>query len=159
MGRERSGNKARIDQHGFSGTKEYALWVNMNQRCYDKKHPAYKDYGGRGITVFSLWKEDFKVFITWALNNRYKEGLELDRVDNNDNYYPNNCRFVTKKENLKNRRIYHNAILITIQDKTKCLYEWYNLAGLPVGSMIYDYNVKGEEFTISRIKSGLGKGK
>lgn len=88
----------------MTGTILYNKWQKMKARCNNIKHPAYKNYGGRGITVCEEWTHDFMLFYTWAIDNGYKEGLALDRRDNNKGYSPDNCRFVTHKENDNNKR-------------------------------------------------------
>ena len=75
----------------------------MKQRCLNRQYHHYKDYGGRGITVCNEWLE-FIPFRDWALNNGYTEGLQINRIENDGNYEPSNCNFVTAKENCQNRR-------------------------------------------------------
>ena len=84
--------------NGYTGTKLYNIWCMMKRRCNNKTHPAYKWYGARGIKVCDEWN-DSTPFREWALSNGYEEGLELDRIDNNGNYEPDNCQWVTHKEN------------------------------------------------------------
>jgi hypothetical protein len=79
----------------------------MVSRCYDVDHISYHNYGGRGITVCSLWLDNPILFVQFALNNGWKGGLHLDRIDVNGNYEPSNCRFVTQKENSRNTRSNH----------------------------------------------------
>ena len=79
-------------------------YIQMKQRCYNKNHPSYKNYGGRGIEVCDEWKNSSTLFFTWAKNNGYKNHLELERKDNNKGYTPNNCMWVEKTINLLNRR-------------------------------------------------------
>lgn len=110
-------------KHGYEGTKVYKLWSHMKERCFSPKHKSYSDYGGRGITVCKEWLEA-KPFIEWALENGYKEGLTLERKDFNANYSPNNCVFVTQKEQANNRR---SNRLITISGETKTLTQWADL--------------------------------
>ncbi|HUX54283.1 MAG TPA: hypothetical protein VMV56_07710 [Williamwhitmania sp.] len=76
----------------------------MIQRCCDIKHKQYRHYGGRGITICSVWRTDYKAFYDWAIK-RWGKDLQIDRIDNDGNYEPNNCRFVTPKENIRNSRI------------------------------------------------------
>ena len=81
------------------------VWKNMKQRCYNPNSPEYKNYGGRGIKMCNEWLKSSKVFIEWALNNGYSIGLDVDRIDNNGNYEPSNCQFLTRSENvLKEKR-------------------------------------------------------
>ena len=89
--------------HAESYTKLYTVWLGMKARCYNLKHNSYKDYGGRGITVCPEWANEYITFRDWALNNGYKEGLQINRINNNGNYEPNNCNFVTPQENCQNR--------------------------------------------------------
>lgn len=94
-------------KHGGKYTKLYSVHHSMKQRCSNINAKAYKDYGGRGITVCDEWLDKDTGFINfrdWALNNGYQEGLEIDRIDNNGNYNSDNCRFVTAQENTQNRR-------------------------------------------------------
>lgn len=90
--------------HMESFTKLYVVWINMKQRCDNINHKSYKDYGDRGITVCPEWAESYIVFRDWALSNNYSEGLQINRIKNEGNYEPNNCNFVTPKENSNNRR-------------------------------------------------------
>lgn len=82
----------------------HVVWARMNERCYDPKAINYRLYGERGISVCEEWRKSFKSFRTWAINNGHELGLQIDRIDNNGNYCPENCRFVTNKENSKNKR-------------------------------------------------------
>ncbi len=79
------------------------VWYGMKSRCRNKEDIAYDCYGGRGICVCDDW-DDFEIFMTWAVENGYNTGLEIDRRDNDGNYEPSNCRWVTHTENSRNRR-------------------------------------------------------
>src|SRR5688572_19450870 len=89
-------------KHGMSRTPTYVSWHAMLQRCLNRNMQAYKWYGALGITVCKRWME-FENFL-FDMGER-PEGFELDRIDVKDNYYPMNCRWVTKKENMRNRGI------------------------------------------------------
>jgi len=91
-------------KHGLHNkSKLYGVWKSMRQRCRDVNLSAYKNYGGRGITVSDEWN-DYSKFYEWSIYNGYKEGLEIDRTNNDGNYNPENCRFVTRTINARNRR-------------------------------------------------------
>lgn len=76
----------------------------MTQRCYYEKHAAYKDYGGRGIQICDEWLDDYKAFRSWALENGYRDGLTIDRIDHDGNYEPGNCRWVSRARQMRNIR-------------------------------------------------------
>lgn len=92
-----------------SATKLYRLWESIKARCYNSKRKDYPNYGGRGITVCKEWF-CFDVFKNWALENGYNPGLEIDRINNDGIYCPDNCRFVTHSENNRNKRIRRDNI-------------------------------------------------
>lgn len=110
-------HKRRIT-HGKSNTRLYRIWKAMIQRCYKKYCTNYKYYGGRGVRVCNEWLNDNTMFFDWAINNGYKEGLTIDRIDVNGNYGPSNCRWITTKQQNRNKRSNKN---ITINGVTKCL--------------------------------------
>ena len=90
--------------HGLGKTKLYKVWHSMVSRCHNIKSQSYNLYGNRGIKVCNEWKNSIISFHNWALENGYKEGLEIDRIDNDGNYEPNNCQWVSSKQNSRNRR-------------------------------------------------------
>lgn len=89
--------------HGRSGTPLYIAWRNLLDRTQNPKHFAYKNYGGRGIRVCNQWQESFSAFLR-DMEASWRKGLELDRIDNEQGYSPENCRWVPRKENLRNKR-------------------------------------------------------
>ena len=105
-----------------------SVWLKMIERCLNPFSKNYKDYGGRGITVCEEWKEDRSAFIQWALDNGYKFFTSLDRIDNNKGYCPDNCRWVDKKTQNRNRR---NNVYIEFRGERMCMGELAERAGLP----------------------------
>ena len=82
----------------MSGTRIYETWQDMKRRCYNKQNARYDSYGGRGITVCDEWLNNFQSFYDWAISNGYSDDLTIDRIDNDGNYEPSNCRWSTAKE-------------------------------------------------------------
>ena len=98
--RSRAANANKI--HGKRGTTIYVAWKNMRSRCYNSKRLDFKNYGGRGITVCTEWKESFEAF--YAAMGDPPEGTSLDRIDNEGNYEPGNCRWATRAQQQSNTR-------------------------------------------------------
>lgn len=107
----------------------YSIWKSMKRRCYSKKHKAYHNYGGRGIFVCDEWigNSGFHNFVEWAIKNGYCDNLTIDRIDVNKEYSPDNCRWITYKEQQNNRR---NNRYITYKGETKTLAEWCEKYGI-----------------------------
>lgn len=141
---------AAITKHGETNTKLHHIWETMRKRCrgLDAHHKKY--YKDRGITVCDAWN-DYVTFRDWALNNGYKEGLEIDRIDNDKGYFPENCRWVTRERNIRNRS---NTVMVTYKGETKSLVDFaeeygvnYKLAwerhkkGMPMEKVLYKGNL------------------
>lgn len=90
-------------KHGLTGHPLYSVWNGMKRRCTNNKDQAYYNYGGRGISVCDEW-HGFLPFYNWAINNGWEKGLTIDRKENDGNYEPDNCRFVTRLVQASNRR-------------------------------------------------------
>ena len=124
--------------HGLPRDRLYIIWKGMRQRCRDPKKDHYDRYGGRGITVCEDW-EDYAVFHRWALANGYRDDLTLDRIDVDGNYCPENCRWITQKEQMQNTRA---TISLEIKGVRHSLAEWAEIAGVDY-SLLYRRYRKG----------------
>lgn len=125
----------------------FNIWETMKNRCENPKREKYKDYGARGIKVCDEWKKA-SAFVEWALSNGYRKGLQLDRIDNNSDYSPQNCRWVTPKENSRNRR---NTKLLTINGETKCVAEWCEAIGISPYTVYWWIREKGVKYAEQRL--------
>jgi len=96
--------KPRI-KHGLSSHPIYFIFKNMKLRCYYKKHQSYKNYGGRGIKICDEWLSDIRKFYSFCVENGWRKNLQIDRKNNNGDYTPENCRFVTRSINNINKRL------------------------------------------------------
>lgn len=91
-----------------SSLRVYKIWQCMKRRCYNQNDEHYYLYGGNGITVCDEWL-DSDIFIQWALSHGYADNLQIDRIDPTKNYTPDNCRWITKKENASRKRKVYSA--------------------------------------------------
>lgn len=119
----------RSTKHNLSHTRIYKTLSGMKDRCQNKKARAYVDYGGRGIKVCDEWLGENGVtnFYQWSMQNGYKKTLTIDRIDNNKGYSPDNCRWVSMKEQGSNKR---NNRTFTYRGETKTLTEWSRVLGI-----------------------------
>ena len=123
-------------KHGGSKSRIYHVWTSMKQRCYNPKNKEYNNYGGRGITVCDEWL-DFKNFYEWALANGFKENASkgqstIDRINVNEGYAPNNCRWVDMVIQSNNRRDNRN---ITFNGRTQTMSQWAREIGIKVNTL------------------------
>ena len=131
----------------FSGTRLYEIWKGMKSRCYYEKDSRYSRYGGRGIAMCDEWRKDFLAFREWALNNGYSETLTIDRIDNDGNYCPENCRWATIKEQCRNRS---SNIKIKIGSEEKTFTEWCEIFGVDYKRALGRYH-RGKRKTIEEL--------
>lgn len=116
------------EKHGDSHTRLHNTWEHMRGRCYNPNNPKYKNYGGRGIKICDEWYNSYLAFKDWAINNGYDDTLTIDRINNDGNYEPNNCRWATIKQQNNNQR---KNLSFTINNVTKTLAQWcetYNIS-------------------------------
>lgn len=122
------GNKYAV-KHGLSKTRLHRIWHSMYCRCYYKSTNQYENYGGKGIKVCEDWKhiDGFVNFYNWAVNNGYDESLTLDRIDNSKDYSPENCRWLTPKEqsNHKTNNVYYD-----FKGERKTAKQWCEIYGI-----------------------------
>mgnify|MGYP000827348165 FL=1 len=97
-------SKIRATKHGLRFTRLYRIWCDMKSRCNAKTGKAYQLYVLRGISVCDEWKNNFQAFYNWAMSNGYSDELTIDRINNDGNYEPTNCRWATYSEQNKNKR-------------------------------------------------------
>lgn len=129
LGREKGNENLLIAQtpkHNQFGTRLYNIWGKMNSRCNCKSATQYPRYGGRGIKVCEEWRK-FIPFYEWSMANGYRDDLSIDRIDVNGNYCPENCRWVTWKQQANNRR---NTRYLTYNGKTMCVKDWETETGI-----------------------------
>ena len=134
-----------VSTHHMTGTRLYKIWKSMRNRCNCKnpKRREYRDYPQRGITICDEWN-DFENFYKWAMENGYdpdapKGHCTLDRIDNNGNYEPSNCRWATNTQQVRNRR---KTVYLTYDGEKRPLTEWCEILGLnkkTVYGRLHDY--------------------
>lgn len=111
----------------------YSVWRAMHSRCENSHSKDYKRYGARGIRVCEEW-EDYDQFYWWAIWSGYRDGLSIDRINNDGNYEPSNCRWVDVTEQSRNRRSNRH---ITYQGEKRCISEWAELTGIHKDTIRY----------------------
>lgn len=124
-------------KHKMSGTRIYGIWQGMKGRVENPNDARYHRYGGRGIKICPEWKSDFQAFYDWAMSNGYDDNLTIDRIDNDGNYEPGNCRWATNKSQSNNRS---TNINITIGHATKDLTEWCEIFELDYKTIAARYH-------------------
>lgn len=110
----------------------HKTWQGMKQRCNNPNHNGYKRYGARGIKLCDEWNNSFHDFLLWAKESGWKQGLEIDRIDNNKGYNPDNCRWVTHEFNMRNRDV---SFSVTYQGKTCSIGDISRQTGILYGNL------------------------
>ncbi len=140
-------------KHGLSTHPLHATWDRMKSRCYNPNYEHYDRYGGRGISVCEEWKNDFKAFYDWAMANGYTQSATLDRIDNDGNYCPENCRWATKKQQCNNRS---SCVYIEHNGEKRTVTEWANLIGIKPATLyarIFVYGWSIEKAFSAKVRS------
>lgn len=124
--------------HGGKHEHLYQIWCGMKQRCCNPNNKNYARYGGRGIIICEEWLNDYSAFRKWSMENGYEDNgeLSIDRIDNNGNYEPSNCRWTNVIVQANNRR---SNVLITHNGKTQTLREWSEETGICMDNLYYRY--------------------
>lgn len=128
--------------HGGSGTRLHKIWKQMRIRCRCKTNPTYKFYGARGISICEEW-DDFAVFREWALSHGYADDLSIERIDNDQNYCPENCKWIPRSEQSKNTR---NVKRYTFDGITMCHNDWAREIGISPSTLtqrIHRHGIQG----------------
>lgn len=130
--------RKRSKKHGKSHDRVYMIWADMKSRCFDNNRVEYERYGGRGISVCDKWKNSFKAFYD-DMGDPPGDDYSIDRIDNNGNYEPGNCRWATTTQQSRNRR---NCIVVEYEGEKMCVAELAEKIG------------KSATLIRSRLKSG-----
>ena len=133
-------NLTKYHKHKLSHTKLWDTYYGMKSRCYDKTDKRYSDYGGRGIEICPEWLENFENFVSWSLENGFDDNLQIDRIDNDSGYSPQNCRWISIKENCRNRR---SNVMIEYQGKMITLIELSEILNIPYKTAYSKYRKYG----------------
>lgn len=133
-------NLSKNHSHKMSGTRIYKEWQGMKGRCYNPHDPRYDRWGGRGIAVCEEWRNSFEAFYKWAMDNGYQDDLTIDRIDNDGDYEPDNCRWATQSEQSRNRS---SNINIKIGNSTRVLTEWCEIFQVDYGTVNARYKRNG----------------
>ena len=143
--------------HGITSRQKprtFVIWNGIKSRCYDEKSISYKNYGARGIVLCEEW-HSFENFHKWAMENGYKDDLEIDRIDNNGNYCPENCRWVTRQFNRSHQRKTRN---ITVYGVSLNITQW-SKALSKSKSTLYKKLHESEDALVQFIKEQIDCGK
>ena len=135
-GKKMRGVKSSQYKHGLSGSRINGIYRSIKERCKNKNNPAYNHYGGRGIRICAEWDSDFSKFYEWSMANGYSPELTIDRIDNDGDYAPENCRWVSMRVQQNNRS---NNVRITYNNETHTLSEWAGITGISKSALYHRY--------------------
>ncbi len=120
-----------MTKHGESRSKEYRIWSAMRRRCNEASEPCYEHYGGRGIAVCEEWDNSFEKFLS-DMGKKPSDRHTLERIDNNRNYEPANCKWATWDEQGQNKR---NTVFVEHDGKVLTLRQWSAETGIPIDTL------------------------
>lgn len=138
-------------------TRLHNIWRGMLKRCdcRDEKSATFVKYAGRGISVCSEWRR-YETFKAWATSTGYGDNLTIERIDNNGNYEPSNCKWVAPAEQALNRRTTRN---VTIEGVTKPLCSWAKIAGISAPALWHRLRKQGQVRDVLRpVRAPIGSG-
>lgn len=129
-----------VYKHGGIDDRLYQVWAGIKARCNNKNHTRYKNYGGRGISMCDEWANSYATFKEWAVENGYDPTAQygkctIDRIDNNGNYEPTNCRWTGMDIQNKNKRPRQNITRITYGGLSLSIIEWSKKTGVSSGAI------------------------
>lgn len=142
--------------HGMSNSRIFYIWGGMLNRCNNPNDYHYKWYGGRGISVCPEWMQSFESFYEWSITNGYSDEMSIDRIDNDGNYEPSNCRWITHREQMHNTC---RNVMLTYEGKTMCAIEWSREVGIKEGTIRYrkKHGWSDEKTLTTPVKKSCGK--
>lgn len=120
-------NKINAKYGGLTKHRLYTIYNGIIGRCLKPKTNGYSRYGGKGLSICKEWLDDYMNFYNWAMANGYKDGLSIERIDNNTGYEPANCKWIEK--HLQSRHMITNKV-IKYKGKTHCMAEWAEILGI-----------------------------
>lgn len=125
---QREAAAAKHRTHGMKKTRLYRIWSGMKDRCFNSRGKYFDRYGKVGRTMCDEWANSFEAFYEWAMSNGYSDELTIDRINNDDGYSPNNCRWATWEQQENNR---NDNIRIEYAGETHGVREWSRITGMP----------------------------
>lgn len=128
-----------------SNSRLYKIWTHMKERCTNPCDKDYKHYGKRGISICKEWQGSFADFVSWAIANGYEDNLTIDRINVDDGYYPENCRWVSMKVQENNKT---DNRTLNLDGKIKTLSQWSDITGISTSTLSARLNKLG--WTIER---------
>ena len=146
---DRNGNYYNFNKYNWSNERIGSIFNGIKDRCYNKNNKSYKWYGEKGVKVCKEWIDNPKLFENWALSNGYKDNLTIDRIDENKDYCPENCRWIS---NIENSKYKSTTSLIEVNGEIHSGKDWAKILGFG-SNLINNYVRKyGLENTIEFIK-------